>query len=196
MAPSTPSYEAIDREFRAGLVRYFGRFVDADEARDLAQVTLMKVSGHLQGFRGESSVATWIHRIARNVALDRLRQGSLERASIPMDDPDEAAGADVPAELRAPSAETVAARNEMGECVREFVDRLPESYRSVLVLSDFEGFTNGEIADMGGLSLDNVKIRLHRARHRLQAELRAGCSVECDSQGGVTCDRKPPDRSR
>ncbi|HET9471004.1 MAG TPA: sigma factor, partial [Usitatibacter sp.] len=126
MAPSTPSYEAIDREFRARLVRHFGRFVDADEARDLAQLTLMKVSGHLPEFRGESSLSTWVYRIATNVALDRLRQRSMDGIAIgggPEDE--EFDGESLPAELRGPSAEDAAMRTEISACVREFVGRLP-----------------------------------------------------------------------
>ena len=61
------SFEAVHRAYQAKLVRYFTGFVGADEAADLAQVTMMKVSEHLPGFRGESSLSTWIYRIAASV---------------------------------------------------------------------------------------------------------------------------------
>jgi RNA polymerase sigma-70 factor (ECF subfamily) len=188
------SFEAVHREFQAKVLRYLAGFVDADEAADLAQVTMIKVSEHLPEFRGESSLSTWIYRIATNVALDRLRQRSPDRVAIggEPDAEDDDLDENVPAQLQAPSAETAAMRNEMSGCVREFVDRLPASYRSILVLSDIEGLTNGEIAEITGLSLDTVKIRLHRARIKLRAELRAGCSIERDERNELACDRRPP----
>lgn len=191
------SFDAIHREYRARIIRYLGSYVGADEAADLAQVTLMKVSRHLPEFRGESSLSTWIHRIATNVALDRLRQRSPESLPISAgpEDGEELLEEGSAEELRAPSAETAAIRAQMSGCVREFVDRLPAAYRSVLVLSDIEGFSNGEIAEITGLSVGNVKIRLHRARLRLRAELRAGCTIDRDERDQVACDRRPPSRS-
>jgi len=152
-------------------------------------VTMMKVSEHLAEFRGDSSLSTWIYRIATNVARDRLRQRAPEMEPIEADE--DAAARDVPPELRSPSAEAAAMRTEMSACVREFVDRLPASYRGVLLLSEIEGLTNAEIAEATGLTLDTVKIRLHRARAKLAAELRAGCLIERDAGAEITCDRKP-----
>lgn len=187
------SFEAVDREFRPKVLRYLGRFVSADEAPDLAQVTMIKVSEHLSEFRGEASLSTWIYRIATNVALDRLRRVSPDAAAASSDPEGEEEGFEdgVPAELQASSAEAAAMRAEMSECVREFVDRLPANYRSVLVLSDIEGLANDEIAEATGLSLDTVKIRLHRARLRLRSDLRAGCTLERDADNELACDRRP-----
>lgn len=193
MPPPAPAFESVHREFHAKVRRYLAGFVDADEAADLAQVTMMKVSEHLPEFRGESSLSTWIYRIATNVALDRLRQREPERVAIAAsDDEEEAFDEQVPAQLQAPSAESAAVRNEMSGCVREFVDRLPASYRSILVLSDIEGLANAEIAEITGLSLDTVKIRLHRGRLKLRAELQAGCRIGRDERNEVACDRRPP----
>ena len=76
----------------------------------------------------------------------------------------------------------------MNACIREFIERLPPNYKMVMVLSELEGFKNDEIAEILGLSLDTVKIRLHRAREKLRKELEAGCSFyrdECDELGSV-----------
>jgi RNA polymerase sigma-70 factor (ECF subfamily) len=66
----------------------------------------------------------------------------------------------------------------MNDCIRGFIARLPENYRMVLVLGEFEGLKNEQIADILGLTLDTVKIRLYRARQRLKAELAANCGPE------------------
>jgi RNA polymerase sigma-70 factor (ECF subfamily) len=79
----------------------------------------------------------------------------------------------------------------MSECVREYVDRLPPDYRAVLILSELEGFKNRKIADILDISLENVKVRLHRARVRLKEELDDGCDFYHDREGTLACDRKP-----
>lgn len=69
-------------------------------------------------------------------------------------------------------------RQEMYECFVAFVKRLAENYRTVIVLSEMEDLPNHEIAEILGLSLETVKIRLHRGRTRLLQELRANCKAE------------------
>jgi RNA polymerase sigma-70 factor (ECF subfamily) len=82
-------------------------------------------------------------------------------------------------------------RKEMGECVREYVDKLPPDFKTVIVLSELEGFKNKEIADILQVSLDAVKIRLHRARASLKKELDVGCDFYHSEQDILSCDRKP-----
>ena len=63
----------------------------------------------------------------------------------------------------------------MNDCIQGFVQKLPENYRTVLVLSEFEGLKDNEIAETLGISPGAVKIRLHRARDKLKEQLRANC---------------------
>ncbi len=79
---------------------------------------------------------------------------------------------------QAKSIEQQACRDEMLECYRDYVQALPVNYRAVVALSDFEEFTANEIADILGLNVDVVKIRLHRGRARLLKELKAHCKPE------------------
>ena len=78
----------------------------------------------------------------------------------------------------------------MNACIREFIERLPENYKTVVVLSELEGFKNGEIAAILGISLDAVKIRLHRAREKLRKTLQTGCSFYRNADDELACDRK------
>ncbi len=145
----------------------------------------------MKDFRGQSSLATWIYRIATNAAIDRLRKGPPGTAAQAASDRGAAsATADVAGDTAEPSAETAFIRNEMNECIETFVDALPDTYRSVLVLSDFEGFKNREIAEILGLSLDTVKIRLHRARRELRQRFEAGCDFYRTEANELACDRK------
>ncbi len=187
--PAQPrSFQAVHDEFRPRVLRQLTRMVGAGEAEDLTQSVMLKVSEGLAGFRGDASLSTWIHRIASNTALDLLRRKKLAPAAPADAQPDEI---DDTPDPDTPSLEAVAIRRETGACIRAFIDRLPGNYRSVLMLSEVEGFTNEEIAAVLGLTIGTVKIRLHRAREKLRAELAAGCSFDRDALGDLGCDPKP-----
>ena len=185
----TPAeFQRIHDTFRPRVLRYLTRLVGERDAEDLAQTVMLRVSGGLSQFRHDSSLSTWIYRIATNAAMDKLRSPVREEALE--DEPDPDAG-DVPLDARTLSVEAIAIRTEMSACIREFIDHLPESYKMVMVLSEIEGFKNAEIAAILGVSLDTVKIRLHRARDRLRNDLQQGCSFHRDESTGLACDRNP-----
>ena len=94
------------------------------------------------------------------------------------------------AEEKSLSAEREAIRNEMNACIQEFIDRRPTDYRIVIRLSEIKDLKNQQIADVLGISVDAVKIRLHRARARLKSEFEEGCSFYHDQDGNLACDRK------
>lgn len=203
MLAAASEFGRIHEAFHPKVLRYLTRLVGESEAEDLAQTVMLKVSEGLRGFRGEASLSTWIYRIATNAALDGLRRSGPRQAEVqgtlqavqaePEFDSDLES---FPPEAQSPSVETMVIREEMSACVREFVARLPETYRTVMVLGELEGFTNAEIAEILEVSLDTVKIRLHRARERLRKELQAGCSFHRDERVEFACDRKPhPDRA-
>lgn len=186
MALLEHEFQSIHDAYRPKVLRYLTRLAGAHEAEDLTQIVMLRISAGLPEFRGESSLATWIYRIATHAAIDRLRSprgGERE--------PQGEVQEHLPADSAAPSAESTAMRGEMNACIRGFVDRLPESYRSVVVLSELEGFKNQEIAAILGISLDAVKIRLHRAREKLRQDLQSGCSFHRDTRDEFACDRIP-----
>lgn len=137
-------------------------------------------------------ISTWLYRIATNTAIDKFRSASYKRSteSASFDD---ALGIDDQNTLighgKSPTDQTVI-RKEMSECVREFIDRLPTDYKTVILLSELEGFKNREIADILQISLDTVKIRLHRARAKLKEALDEGCDFYHDEHNILACDRK------
>ena len=92
--------------------------------------------------------------------------------------------------MEAPLTEQLVIRKEMSDCVNEFIDSLPPDYRTVIVLGELEGFANKEIAKILNISLDNVKIRLHRARAKLKKALQEGCDFYYNEENALACDRK------
>ena len=174
------------------------RTVSDDEAEDLTQEVFAKISRALNTFRGEASLSTWVYRIATNTALDRLRGPSFQRAQITLDlhrpDPEtEIEDRNMSTGEKTPLLEHQIFRKEMNECICSFIERLPESYRTILILSELEELKNTEISEILGISqisvffnpskiseilgisLHTVKIRLHRAREKLKEKFLTKC---------------------
>ena len=186
-------FDDIYDEFHEKVRHYVERLVGKDYAEDLTQEVFLKISNGLAGFKAQSSLSTWVYRIATNAATDRIRSRFVREDSktgsfAKTDDDPGAESAGVEGESL--SAEREAIRNEMNACIQEYVDRLPTDYRTVIVLSEIRELRNQEIADILGISLDAVKIRLHRARARLKAEFESGCHFYRDEDGNLACDRK------
>ncbi len=197
MSNTDVEFNQIHDTFRPKILRYLTRLVGAQEAEDLTQSVFVKVSDGLQNFREEASLSTWIYRIATNTALDWLRSGPARHAAtvrspgrrMSADDVDE----DKPnasVDQEAPSVDTEAIRVEMNECIKRYINDLPHNYRTVIVLSEIEGLKNSEIADVLSVSLDTVKIRLHRARRELKKNLKGGCDFYRDERNELACDHK------
>ena len=188
------NFSDIYSEFYPKITHYLKRLVGEHEAEDVAQTVFEKVNTNLSTFKGESKVSTWLFKIATNAALDRLKSPSYKRTpSGPL--------APVPLQTvekiemafgKPTSPDQKVIRDEMSDCVREFVDRLQADYRTILVLNELEGFTNTEIADILQISVDAAKIRLHRARAKLKKELEKGCDFYHDERSELACDRKQP----
>ncbi|MEW5938380.1 MAG: RNA polymerase sigma factor [Chloroflexota bacterium] len=175
MNASELDFQTIYDAYQPKILRYLSRFIGESEAEDLTQDTLVKVHQSLGGFRGEAQLSTWIYRVATNVALDRMRQPSfrrVEQASVS----DEIVEAKI-SERQKPPIEKALIRNEMNDCIRGYVEKLPDDYRVALVLSEYEGIKNSEIAEILGVTLETVKIRLHRAKAKLKEVLEANCEL-------------------
>jgi RNA polymerase sigma-70 factor (ECF subfamily) len=176
------TFDDVYAVFHARIRRYIARLVGEADADDLAQEVFTRVNEALPRFRQEAGMSTWIYRIATNAVIDHARK-NVAGHSEPIED-DAISDA-------APTPEDLAAQREMGACVATYVDKLPLAWRTVLILSEQEGLTNQEIADALSLTLDNVKIRLHRGRGRLKSDLESGCRLFRDERNVLTCAPKP-----
>jgi RNA polymerase sigma-70 factor (ECF subfamily) len=189
-------FQQVYDEYQERIFRYLTLMVGKNEAEDLTQEVFVKIGQALESFRGESGLSTWIYRIATNAAIDKLRhtlnrpQGDklLTVESITATKENE----NIWTGETADSTEQRVIRQEMNGCIREIISTLPETYRAVIVLSELEGQNDREIADILGLTLQAVKIRLHRARARLKKELTASCTFYRDDRQEFACDRKTP----
>ena len=189
------SFQEIYERFQPGVLRFLSRLVGEGEAEDVAQEVFLRVDRGLEGFRGESSMGTWIYRVARNAALDRLRSRpawleSVRQPGTHYSNEDPADGMSQFPDERA-SLERYLIGKEMSECIRGRIGNLPGSYGEVLALREMGGMTNAEIASALGVSEGAVKIRLHRARSLLREDLGTHCNLYRDERDELACDPKP-----
>ncbi|MCD6406137.1 MAG: sigma-70 family RNA polymerase sigma factor [Planctomycetes bacterium] len=140
---------------------------NADDAADVAQETFLAAYEGLGRFRAESTLYTWLYRIAVNKALSRRRAKSSRREFVPADDPSPL----LTAASRFQTPDEVAEETERAGIVQDAVSRLPGDLRAVVVLRDIEGLEYEEIAAVLELALGTVKSRLHRARLSLRGTL-------------------------
>jgi RNA polymerase sigma-70 factor (ECF subfamily) len=184
-------FETLHARYRPEIVRYLSRLAGPNEAEDLAQEVFLKVGRGLDDFRGESGFRTWIYRIARNAAIDRLRSRSAgeDRLAEFRELDDSAGEGDILERMESPlpTVERILADKETHGCLRRHVGLLPGSYREILDLSEWAELTNPEIAEKLGVSLDTVKIRLHRARKRLKETCETNCTVYRDERDELAC---------
>lgn len=195
----TEDFKTIHASYRPRICRYLARLVGQGEAEDLTQEVFVRVSRALPDFRGDAKISTWIYRIATNVATDRLRSRSFketQRDKAHLHDEGSIEDVDALPEEKNPSLERQLMREQMSSCVHDYINTLPENYRAVVTLSEIEGLANQEIAEILGLTLDVVKIRLHRGRAKLKEKLEIGCSFDRDEEDILVCDPKAdPDRT-
>ena len=137
------------------------------EAEDVVQETYVRAFTHLEDFRGDSSVATWLARIAMNEALGRLRhrRPGVEWSSLP-EGALEAQIIQFP--LVSTDPEKSMAQREIQRVVEQAIDELPEAFRLVFITRVIEGMNVEETAEILGLKAETVKTRLHRARNLLR----------------------------
>ena len=146
---------------------------DDGEAEDVVQEAYVRAFAALGNFRGDSSLATWLTRIALNEALGRLRR---RRPTVEIETFDARPEARViPFPLMSPdmNPEQAAARQDVRRLLERAIDALPEPFRVVFVLRDVEELSIEETAAQLGLRPETVKTRLHRARRRLREALDA-----------------------
>jgi RNA polymerase sigma-70 factor, ECF subfamily len=166
------AFEAMVRKHSPRMLAVARRYLPHEEdARDAVQNALLSAMRGIKRFVHQSQLATWLHRIVVNAALMELRnrrrrlEDSIEEYLPHFDsdghwineDPDSATAGHLPVE-----------RRETREMVRACIARLPESYRTILLMRDIEDLDTEEIARLVGASTNAIKVRIHRARQALR----------------------------
>lgn len=158
----TAAFEKLYHKYLRLVYSVVYRMVPGEEAHDLTQEVFVRAFKNIRSFRGESSFRSWLLRIAHNLCCNRLRDMKRQYMNSLDEMRERENGAYEPASDEDLQAHVE--REELQRKVREVLARLPEDYRTVLVLRDFEQLSYEEISHITGLTIANVKSRLHRAR--------------------------------
>ena len=166
-------FESIVRAYGGRLLTVTRRILgNDDDAREAVHEAFVSAFRARHQFHGDARVSTWLHRIAVNAALMKLRTRRRKA--------EESIDALLPAFLAdghhverfrswAEPVDVALSRRETADAVRAAINRLPDTYRTVLLMRDIEGLSTEDTAAMLGISVNAVKIRLHRARMALRA---------------------------
>ena len=166
---------------------------DPADAPDITQEVFIKVFRSIRGFHGESSLRTWLYRIALHEASNQRRWWSrhkrqeltIDSAGESMDSGDE--GVPLAATLadRGDSPFDCAAQAELRERVEAALREVPEAFRTGVVVREIEGFSDEEIAEILNVNIGTVKSRLTRGRSALRALLVAAEKNSASSMAGA-----------
>ncbi len=144
-------------------------------AEDLLQETFLRAWRSFHTFQEGTNVRAWLYRILMNAYIDSYRKATHEPEIVDQDDVDEfylySKAHESDEYRRTGNPEEVLLTNLMDANVVGALDSLPETYRSVVLLADVEGFSYKEIAEMLHIPIGTVMSRLHRARRQLQVKL-------------------------
>ena len=184
---SIPSFEEISAKYGEMLFRYLIRITrNTADADNILQDIWLKVAQNVAHFRQDSSIKTWIFRIATNTAVDFFRKNK-KGLIIEFIDATEPIGSDNKVNDNEIDALVV---DEMNKCVRETIDSLPPDYRTALVLTSLEGFSISQTANFLNISVSATKVRIHRAKAHLHKKLNLKCYFYLSKNGNTRCDKR------
>jgi RNA polymerase sigma-70 factor (ECF subfamily) len=165
------AFETLVERYRERVWRLAYHYLrDREDAWDVAQETFVRAWQGLPSFRGQSAFYTWLFRIAVNVATDRARQRAARRRAFGNEQVPEEEWERVAGDPQA-SPDAVVASAEQRARIRQALDALPERHRAIIMLSDLQGLSYREIAEVLNIPIGTVMSRLHNARKRLRRVL-------------------------
>lgn len=164
--------------------RMCGNSEDAEEA---AQDAFLALWRGIDRFRQESSLSTWIYRLATNACIDTLRRRKKQSGSVSLDDEE----LFVDAVDTSPQPQETVEHREAQKLLQKGLSALPEEYRKVLILREIEGLSYTEIAESASIELGTVKSRISRGRSLLRNFLSGnGNFFEIASSKVTECNRE------
>ncbi len=167
-----PTTQTVWEEFNTGLKRFILKHVqDEANAEDILQDVFLKIHTHISSLRESDKLQSWIYQIARNAINDFYRTRKftpdLPEVAYVQEDPFD----DVVSDLLL--------------YVKKLVDDLPHDYRQALLLTEYEGLTQRELAERLGISISGAKSRVQRAREKVRLMLLSCCHFQFDKLGRI-----------
>jgi RNA polymerase sigma-70 factor, ECF subfamily len=148
-----------------------GRVGDDAEAEDILQEVFIRVHRHLCCQPEWEKPDGWFYQIARNLIIDHYRR---QRDTV-----------EISESLEADSDDEVDPETVLALSLNEMIDELPDTYRQALILTEYEGLSQKQVAERLGISLSGAKSRVQRAREKLRNMLLSCCHFELDRRGRI-----------
>ena len=184
MEPSSLNFYSIFDQYHDRLKKFVTITVKNEwAADDIVQEVFVRAHSKIDTLKDHDKIGSWLFRIAYRQCMDHFRKESRKTPEEMEDFPE----VDTSSYSR---TERKLEQHQMSVCVQNQMLLLPENYRTVIWLFDVLGFTLKEIADILELSVENVKIRLHRARNKFKSILSQKCSFEKDERNVLVCEPK------
>lgn len=172
-APDSAEPEDLFRlHYRPVVAFFMSKGFSTEESRDLAQETFLRVYKYREGFRGESSLVTWVFQIASNTyknALRSMRAQKRDGEEVSLSTPDDEEAAHSVEDESDPLGEVIT--GERARLLREALDEIPPQMRRCVQLRTESNLKYREIAVLMGLSIETVKAHLYQARQHLRERL-------------------------
>lgn len=172
------------RDLESKLRPFVARRVRADaDVDDIVQDVFLRMQRGLDALRDDARFGPWVYQVARSAIVDHQRRAAKHVVA----DPDDAA--DMAMEEEDDDREV---ERELADYIAPFVAMLPSPYREALTLTELEGLTQKEAAEMLGISLSGMKSRVQRGRQQLRGALDDCCRIALDVRGRVvSCEPRP-----
>lgn len=174
----TQYFELLVNKYKRVVYNHAYSFLrNKEDAEDAAQEIFVNTFNNLKGFRGDSSIGTWIYRITVNVCTNKLRQLARQRrqlvdGTVTDDEGEERNIAENVKDSDDKKPDNIFTGEQKKEVIYKRINELPEEQKQVLVLRDIDGLSYEEIADVLKTSVSAVKSKLFRARDNLRQRLK------------------------
>jgi RNA polymerase sigma-70 factor (ECF subfamily) len=172
-AEARGAWKELEQRLRPYLAR---RVVSAADIDDLLQDIFVRLHQGLADLRDDERFGGWVYRVAHSAVVDHARKRARTL---------DAGAADDVAANKVPDVREDPVQSDLGECVALFVSRLPSPYRAAITLTELEGLTQREAAEMLGISLSGLKSRVQRGREKIRHMFEECCEISVDCRGRV-----------
>lgn len=177
------AWRDLESKLRPFVARRVRPGVDVD---DVVQDVFLRMQRGLPGLRDEERFGPWVYQIARSAIVDHHRAAAKHRVPGEETEVEDVPEAD---------EDDGAVERELATYVAPFVAMLPSPYREALTLTELEGLTQKQAAEMLGVSLSGMKSRVQRGRQQLRKSLEDCCHIALDARGRVvSCEPRPNGR--
>lgn len=151
----------------------YSRVKDKDITKDILQDVFIKIFQNLENLKDQSKLSSWIYQITRNVVNDHFRK---QKPTSELEDSifiDDASTNEFEQEL------------QLSKCIEPFVDQLESKYKEAIILTEFKGLTQKELAEHLNISYSGAKSRVQRAKQHLKSLFTDCCKIQSDQYGNI-----------